>query len=74
MKKYLLITVALIATFGCSKEILSEQPVGDINLKPTPLMEKSSERLMNLSHFSIWTIRGWKKSKNSTKRATSTMR
>lgn len=36
MKKYLLITVALIAAFGCSKEILSEQPVGDINLKPTP--------------------------------------
>lgn len=35
MKKYLLITLTLIAAIGCSKEVLSEQPVGDINLRPS---------------------------------------
>ena len=36
MKKYLAFIILFTTAVGCRKEVLSEQPAGDINLRPTP--------------------------------------
>ena len=51
MKKYLAIIIFLIAAVGCSKDVLAEQPVGDINLKPAPGSVEMTD--LNESVFSI---------------------